>query len=204
MKALFVSVKKVFGKIDFSSLDRIREESISLCYSIQFEDLARRVKETLGTKILEEIQVLGCSSPSFSDRTKAILIIGEGEFHPVALAYESGLKTYVFNENGLREIREVSIEAMKRREKGAYSKYLSSKRVGVLVSTKPGQQRLSRALDFKKKTKNKRVYLFLTNEVNVNEFENFKIESWINSACPRMDLENKVLLNLNNLNSKSK
>lgn len=203
MKALFVAVKKNFGKIDFSSLDRIKEETISLCYSIQFEELAKRVKEGLRSKIIEEIQVLGCSSPIFSEKSKAVLIIGEGEFHPVALAYESGLKTYVFNENGLREIREVSIEAMKKREKGAYLKYLSSKKIGVLVSTKPGQQRLARAIDFKKKTKNKKIYLFITNDINVNEFENFKIESWVNSACPRMDLENKVLLNINNLNSSS-
>jgi diphthamide biosynthesis enzyme Dph1/Dph2-like protein len=203
MKVLFIAAKKNFGKIDYSDLSKIKEDKVSLCYSIQFEDLAKRVKEIAGSKIIEEMQVLGCSSPAFSENSKAILIIGEGDFHPVALAYESGLKTYVFNENGLKEIRENQIESMKKREKGAYLKYLNSKKIGVLVSTKPGQQRLSRAIDFKKTTKNKKVYVFVTNDINVNEFENFGIESWVNSACPRMDLENKTLLNINDLGSKN-
>lgn len=201
MKALFVPAKKLFGKIDFSSLDKIKEENLSLCYSIQFEELAKKIKEILKNRIIDETQILGCSSPAFSEKSQAILIIGEGEFHPVALAYESKLKTYVFNENGLKEIKEAQIEVMKKREKGAYLKYLNSKKIGILVSTKPGQQRLSRALNFKKRTKNKKIYIFVTNEINVNEFENFGIESWVNSACPRMDLENKTLLNINNLNS---
>jgi len=204
MKVLFVSAKKIFGKVDFAALEKIKEDKISLCYSIQFEELAKEVKKRLNEKIVDEIQVLGCSSPIFSEKSKAILIIGEGEFHSVALAYESGLKVYVFNENGLKEIKEVQIEEMKKREKGAYLKYLNSKKIGVLVSTKPGQQRLARALDFKKSTKDKKIYIFVTNEINVNEFENFGIESWINSACPRMDLENKVLLNINSLSSKRK
>jgi len=204
MKVLFVPAKKIFGKIDFSGLDSIEEENISLCYSIQFEELAKEVKKRIHNKIIDEIQVLGCSAPSFSEKTKAILIIGEGEFHPVALAYESGLRVYVFNENGLREIKENQIEDIKKRERGAYLKYLSSKRAGILVSTKPGQQRLSRALNFKKNTKDKKIYIFIANEINVNEFENFGLESWINSACPRMDLENKILLNINNLNSRNR
>lgn len=202
MKALFVAAKKIFGKVNLTSLDTIKEDSISLCYSVQFEELAKEVKKYLNNRIIDEIQVLGCSSPSFSERSKAILIIGEGEFHPVALAYESGLKVYVFNENGLKEIKESQVEEMKKREKGAYLKYLSSKRIGVLVSTKPGQQRLSRALDFKKNTKDKKIYIFIANDINVHEFENFGLESWVNSACPRMDLENTYLLNINSLNSR--
>ena len=43
------------------------------------------------------------------------------------------------------------------------------------------------------KIKNKGVYLFISNETNTKEFENFPdINSWINTACPRLDFDNSV------------
>jgi 2-(3-amino-3-carboxypropyl)histidine synthase len=201
MKRVFIPTRKIFNlkKIDFSSLKKIKENKIALCYSIQFEELAKNIEKQFDKKIAQRVQVLGCSSPKFNKEIEAILIIGEGKFHPVSLSYTTGKKVYVFNEFGLKEINQLEISNLEKREKGAYLKYLNSKKVGIIISTKPGQQKMQRAIDFKKENKDKKNYLFITNEINVNEFENFKLNSWINSACPRIDLDNTSIINMSKI-----
>jgi 2-(3-amino-3-carboxypropyl)histidine synthase len=84
----------------------------------------------------------------------------------------------------------------------SYLKFLNAEKIGILVSTKPGQENLKKALSLK--LKNKKSYLFLSNNIDIREFENFGINSWVNTACPRMDFDSGVI-NLRNLNfSKSK
>ena len=34
----------------------------------------------------------------------------------------------------------------------------------------------------------KKAYIFITNDINLGEFENFGIDCFVNTACPRMDL----------------
>ena len=79
---------------------------------------------------------------------------------------------------------------------GALIKYLSSKEIGIIVSTKPGQNKLKKALELKKKIKDKNCHIFLADTVNPAEFENFPfIECWINTACQRFADDKKGVLN---------
>ena len=65
-----------------------------------------------------------------------------------------------------------------------------SKKIGVIVSTKPGQEKLQLAL--------KLGYpVFVCNEVDENELENFQMDYWINTACNR--IEGKNIINLEDL-----
>ena len=73
--------------------------------------------------------------------------------------------------------------------------FLNSKKVGILVSLKPGQERLKEALKLSKKLE-KEAYLFLFNNISPAEFENFpQIGSWVNTACPRLDMESNKIVN---------
>ena len=72
-------------------------------------------------------------------------------------------------------------------------KYLNADKVGILISTKPGQQNLKKAIEFKKHLKNKTSYLFIANNINPNEFENFGILSWVNTACPKLDFDLPII-----------
>ena len=74
--------------------------------------------------------------------------------------------------------------------------YLNAKNVGILVSTKPGQQKITKAIELKEKLPNKRKYLFIGNELDTKEFENFQLDCWINSACPRMDMNSLSIINI--------
>lgn len=205
MKTLFISAKTK-QTLDASALKKISQKlpkNLALCYSIQFEDLAEEIKSQLKQKnITSFTQVLGCSSPHFSKNTDAVLLVGSGKFHAVSLAYETKLPVYVFEDNTFTKISEKEVDKLAKQKKASYVKFLNAKKVGVLVSTKLGQQNLKKALAFKKSLKNKKSYLFISNNINTAEFENFGLASWVNTACKRLDLDSSVI-NIGDLNPRN-
>jgi 2-(3-amino-3-carboxypropyl)histidine synthase len=85
---------------------------------------------------------------------------------------------------------------MEKKEKGALLRYLVSEKIGILITNKPGQMRVKKAIEFKKSLKDKRGYLFVDNNMDISQFENFGMDFWVNTACPRMDLTDGPLINL--------
>ena len=203
MKTIFIGakIKKEPGYDKLKSLinEKIPEKNISICYSNQFADVAKKLSEILIKNVVHKAQVLGCSNPKFPSEVEAILIIGQGKFHSVSLAYESKLPTYILEDETITKVLEKDVEKMEKKEKAMYLKYLNSKKIGILVTNKPGQERLKSAIDFYRNLKNKKGYIFIANDLNVSEFENFQIDCWVNTACPRMDLTDGELLNLEKL-----
>ena len=204
MKTLYIPVKSKL-KLDeliIKDLSKKLPKNIAIAYSIQFKDIAfeikNQLKDTHDVRII--LQVLGCSNPKFSKEIQAILLISNGKFHAVSLAYETNLPVFLLDHNKLEKISNEQIENMKKNQKASYVRYLSAKNIGILVSTKPGQENLKQALDFKNNLKDKKGYLFIANNLNTNEFENFNIDSWVNTACPRMDLNNNKIINLKYVN----
>lgn len=204
MKTILIPAK-IKSKIDKSKILEISKKlpkNIAIAYSIQYKDIAIEIRNILSKnhKITKLIQVLGCSKPKFSKDTSAILLISDGKFHAISLAYETKLLVYILENNQLTKISERDIEILGKKQKASYLKFLNADKIGILVSTKPGQQNLKKALEFKKKLKNKISYLFISNNINVNEFENFGLNSWVNTACPRLDMEKSSIININRLN----
>jgi len=202
MKTLFIKAKSK-SKVNPSKILDISKKipkNISIVYSIQFEDIAKDIKKILSKKhkITSFIQVLGCSKPEFPKNTQAILLIGSGRFHGISLAYESKLPIYILDRNNLSRVTKQDIEKLQNRQKASYLRFLNSNKVGILVSTKPGQSKIKRALELKKAL-NKKTYLFLTNNINTMEFENFSINSYINTACPRIDFDNSAIINIDKI-----
>ena len=212
MKTLFIGAKvrkePNYTKIANIVNKKIPERKIAICYSNQFVSIAKKLPEFLNEKeVIQKIQVLGCSNPKFLEGVEAILIIGQGKFHSVSLAYETKLPTYILEDETIEKISSEEVKKMEQKERGMYLKYLESKKIGILITNKPGQQRLKSALNYYKNLKNKnrkKGYLFIANDLNVNEFENFQIDCWINTACPRMDLTYGNILNLEKLRNLEK
>ncbi len=218
MKTLFIPAK-IKSKVNKQKILEISKElpkNISIAYSIQYKDVAFEIKNILSFgsqrrangkftslskkhKITKLIQVLGCSKPTFPEDTKAILLISSGKFHAISLAIESKLPIYILEYNQLRKISKKDIESFKKKQKVSYVKFLSADNVGILVSTKSGQQNLKKALDFKKTLKEKKSYLFISNNIDTREFENFGLNSWVNTACPRLDMENNSIINIDKI-----
>lgn len=197
MKTLFISAKSKI-KLD---LDRLSSEiqklpkNIAICYSIQFKDLAFTIKKILSkTHTINSItQVLGCSKPKFPKNTQVVLLIGEGRFHAISLALCSNLPIYILENNKIDLIRNSEVDTLRNRKKAAILKFLNSDKVGLLISNKPGQNRLEQTFKLKDKYKNKKFYFFLSDNINKNEFENFGINCFINTACPRLDMDNNFV-----------
>jgi len=204
VKTLFVPTQRKLkaNKSKILEISKKLPKNISIAYSIQFENLAKEIKQILSKKhtIYNIVQVLGCSKPKFSKQVQAILLIGSGRFHAIALSQQTKLPIYILESHKLNKISEKDIEQFKQKQKSSYIKYLNANKTGILISTKPGQQNLKQAIKIRKKLK-KPSYLFLTNNINTNEFENFPdVQSWINTACPRMDMDDNRIINADKIN----
>jgi|TARA_B100001971_G_scaffold211057_1_gene237894 2-(3-amino-3-carboxypropyl)histidine synthase len=202
MKTLFIDTK-VKIEVDKSKIEEISKKlpkNIAITYSIQYKDIAYKIKDILsrGHKIKKFSQILGCTIPKFSRDTRAILLITDGRFHGISLAYETKLPIYILEDNKLERVLSKEIEILKKRQKASYIKFLNAEKIGIIISTKQGQENIKKALDFKKKLKDKESYLFISNNIDTREFENFQIDSWVNTACPRLDM-NSSMINLNKL-----
>lgn len=176
--------------------------NLAMVYSVQYKQQAEQIKKILSAehKITFLAQVLGCTAPKMPASAQAVLLLSDGKFHALSLAYETGLPIYIYNLCEFRRISEKEIETLKKHKKAAYLNFLNAKRIGILISTKPGQNRFQQAIALKNKLKkryrDKQIYLFTADNINLNELQNFDISFWINTACPRIDFEfegNKVI-----------
>jgi diphthamide biosynthesis enzyme Dph1/Dph2-like protein len=201
MKKLFIPAYSLLD-VNLAESSRISSNlprNIFIVYSIQCQKQAEQIRKILfkNHKIFGFSQVLGCTIPNIPKQVQAVLIISDGKFHAVSLAYESKLPVLLYNNGLLEKISEKEIEALETQKKASYNKYLNSNSIGIIVSSKPGQENLQKSVDLKKRlSKSKKCYLFICNTINSMEFENFNIDSWINTACPRLDMS---LLGSNNL-----
>ena len=204
MKTLFIPAK-INSEVNERKIQSLKlPEDIAIAYSIQYKDIAEKVKKILSEKynITGFVQVLGCSKPKFSKETQAILLITSGSFHAVALAFETKLPIYILQSDKLRKISDEEIYAFEKKKHASYMQFLNSEKIGILISTKPGQENLKKALSLKNKLRDKKSYFFLADEIDTRQFENFSdINAWINTACPRLDFEGFVF-NIGDLENK--
>ena len=191
MKALFIEAKR---KLD-SNLDNIDlntlPNKIFLAYSIQYKALAEKLKNRLGKKVAGFKQVLGCSQLKSKH---PILLIGSGKFHAFNLALQ-GNTVYIFEGNKINKLSEKEVKKLRGKRKAALIKFLSADNIGILVSTKPGQENLKKSLILKKKLEkqDKNAHIFITDNINIEELENYNIQSWVNTACPALSFDSRII-----------
>ncbi len=196
MKTMFIPIK-IISEINTKKIQSLKlPKNIAIAYSIQYKNIAEKIRNILSKKykITQFIQVLGCSKPKFQKNTKALLLISSGEFHAVSLSLRSNLPVYILEHDKIRRISDEEINFFKKRKLASYMKFLNAEKVGILISTKPGQENLKKAISLKLNLKNKKSYLFMANEIDSKQFENFpEIKSWVNTACPRLDFDISVI-----------
>lgn len=200
MKTLFIESRYKEKFILPDDIVKKLPKQLTLATTIQFLDSIEGVKKQLeennikvklvkGRHSKYRGQILGCDI--IKSETGNYLYIGDGLFHPKALLLKGAKKVLIYNpfSKKLSEITEKDIEKIKNKLGGMILKFKISKNIGVIITRKPGQNRLKDALKFKHnwEKKGKSVYLFLTDTLDFNELENFPfIECWVNTACPRI------------------
>lgn len=195
MKILLIPAKsKTNISLPKKVLEKLENKKIGLTSSIQYLDSLKEIKKVLPKSIIAG-QIIGCNVSNcikIKDKVDSFLFIGSGEFHPIELALKTSKQTFKFNPetDQFSEISQSELKTIKAKIKGKYIKYLNSKKIGIIVSTKPGQYNLKKALQLQKQIK-KESFIFLTNNINEQEFENFRdIDFWINTACSRIETKN--------------
>jgi len=209
-------MKKIFIKTKYTGKPTLLDEElnklpekITIVGTIQYKDYFKQIKNkltelkkqpTIGiTKQTTAGQILGCdvhltekTKKTFKPDSDCFLYIGDGIFHPIKIAFTYNKPVYMLElRNGeIKKIDQKEVEKYSKRKKGALIKFLSSDKIGVLFTTKPGQNKNEDKTIKKLKTKypNKTFYPFIAHEINFQSLENFPfIESWINTACPRIE-----------------
>ena len=199
MKTLYI---EAFQKSDLIELDNSEIKKLPkrlfLAYSIQYKKLAESIKKQLienGIKLERFQQVLGCSVVKTN---LPILLVSTGKFHARNLFLQTPI-LYVLENDKIIQIPKKDIENQRIMRKTALMKFLSSENIGILVSTKLGQENLDKAIklkaDIEKKGKN--AFIFLSNNIDISQFENFNIGSWVNTACPGLCFDNSSIINMN-------
>jgi len=217
MPRLLLLEAKWEGEIKFTDklkkyLEKKKPKSIAVFASIQFthlNDFIKKLKKqgfkinvTKAKRTDEEIQILGCDcyADSFQeeviDNSDMILYVGDGLFHPKALLLsqikKKEVKPIVLLDpisDSVKEIDYSSIEEQVKRQKANLKRFVSANSIGIMVTTKPGQQFFGWAKKLKEKLKKeeKKAYIFIDNTFNIQNLENYPfIEAWVNTACPRI------------------
>jgi 2-(3-amino-3-carboxypropyl)histidine synthase len=201
MEILLIPAKsKEKIKLTKSILDKLPKK-VGLCTTVQYLDQLKSIQKQIMGSIIGG-QVLGCNvskALGIKNKVNAFLYIGTGKFHPLYIAIHSNKKVFTYNPHSkdFINISKEEIEKYQKRQRGALLKFLNSDVIGILVSIKPGQNKLkqSKLIKNKLEKEGKKCYIFIGDQITKSELENFPfIQAWINTACPRLE-EDMVLLN---------
>jgi 2-(3-amino-3-carboxypropyl)histidine synthase len=196
------AIRTDIPKLNTKALAKLPKK-IVLLYSIQYKPIAEQIKahlKTMSYNIRGFKQVLGCTDFKTKD---PILLVSGGRFHALNLALQNSVPIYIYNNQAIQKLSDPDIKKFKQKRKAALAKFLAADSVGILVSTKPGQNHMEKAQALKKKleSKGKKPYLFISNNINIAELENFSIQSWVNTACPGLAYDSSKIINLGDLSS---
>ena len=194
-------------------LRQIKFRKICLVSTVQFLksiESAKKFLEKNGFTVYVGGSVLGCDASNarrFEKMVDCYLFIGSGRFHPLGLQ-EKTQKPVMFLDIERRVLEDLSeeMDMMKIRKKMRLEKAKDAKKFGILVSTKPGQNRVKRAVDLKIKLARmgKNVYILAGDYFTAEKLLGLKIDVLVNTACPRIreDYEqfNKIILDPEDVN----
>lgn len=204
-----------YSKMDFSSLP----DKLGLVTTVQFVEFVDEFKELLeknGKTVfvnkmrqIYEGQLLGCDQGAAlknKEEVDAYIYLGTGRFHPLGVAITTEKDVHCYDPlHGIQNMikKEEGIRLNKKR-KAALTAFFSADHIGIVVSTKPGQNQYKRAMKLKERLPEKNVYLFVADTLDFTQLENFPfIQCWVNTACNRImdDIEKfpKPLLDLSDI-----
>ena len=156
---------------------------------LQAKGISCRVAEG-GGRTPNRGQVLGCSfAAAKATGAEEILFVGTGLFHPIGIALATHARVIALDPlTGTAQ--EVSGDALMRRRCAVMEKARGAKNVGIIVSTKSGQQRMD--LAHRLASLSPTAVIVTMREVNPDELLNLGFACYVNTACPRLAYDDQV------------
>ena len=185
-----------------NALPHLKEETVGLVTTVQHVHLIPAMERFLQSKGIScsvaegggrtpnRGQVLGCSfTAAKATGAEEILFVGTGLFHPIGIALATRARVIALDPlTGTAQ--EVSGDALMRRRFTVMEKARGAKSVGIIVSTKSGQQRMDLA---RRLASLSPVAVIVTmREVNPDELLNLGFACYVNTACPRLAYDDQV------------
>jgi len=142
-------------------------------------------------------QVLGCDYTSLlplHGGVDAFLIVGS-VFHALGMALLTTKPTYAVDpvNQKITELGEMRDKILKRRYI-EITRFKEAREIGIIISTKPGQRRigLAKLLAALLRENGKSVNIVSADEVGENLINEYAFEAYVNTACPRLSVEDQV------------
>jgi 2-(3-amino-3-carboxypropyl)histidine synthase len=185
-----------------NALPFLKGESVGLVTTVQHVHLIPAMERFLQAKgIIVRIagggrrtpnrgQVLGCSfTAAAATGAEEILFVGTGLFHPIGIALATHALVLALDPlTGFAQ--EVSDEAFLRRRFAVMEKARGAKSVGIIVSTKSGQQRMDLARRLA--SLSPAAVIVTMRDVIPDELLNLGFACYVNTACPRLAYDDQV------------
>lgn len=144
-------------------------------------------------------QLLGCDYHTATVVEKDVdgyLYIGTGDFHPLGVAILVDKPVIIADpERGTaRDLKEVRDRVLRQRH-AAIARARDASVFGIIVSKKIGQARMEMATELKALAEKheKQASLFLMDLVAPELLEGYRVDAWVNTACPRIAIEDVLL-----------
>lgn len=189
-------------------------KKVGLISTLQFVNSIHNVKKQLekigkeafigkpSSKNLYPGQVLGCNTSaakSIEKKVDCFLFVGSGRFHPIGVALATKKPVFVFDTEK-NKIEKVETEKFLKQRLATIELARDAKTFGILVSTKPGQTNLKAAEQIKKKIEKsgRAAHILIMDEIKPEKVdyvgsESGGIDAYINTACPRIGIEDRTL-----------
>ena len=219
-KVLFIEARKQFSQeeveqarwaVENFARNNPKIKKVGLAASLQYLGLISIIKEELeknkiqaitskGNLTGHEAQILGCdinAAKNIEKKVQAFLLASNGKFHALQLANSTSKPVFILSGGIIAEISREEIESVRKKRLGAVKRFLSSNKIGIIASTKHGQNNMKEALKIKGilEKQGKKAVIFIGDTINISELENFSCESWINTACPALILDSTKIVN---------
>ncbi len=174
-------------------LPRIKEHLESKGYEVHVGEPDRRVAYAG--------QLLGCdyhTATVVADRVDGYMYVGTGDFHPLGVAILVNKPIVIADpeRNEARRLDEVKDRILRQRH-GAITRARDAQTFGIIVSKKIGQERMSLANDLRAMADKhgRRAEIFLMDLVAPDLLAGYRVDAWVNTACPRIAIEDYLTYN---------
>jgi len=185
-----------------NALPLLKEKEIALVTTVQHVHLVPEMEHYFRTQGITVAvaegsgrtpyrgQVLGCSFAAAKIApANEVLFVGTGLFHPIGMALTTRKRVVALDPlTGFAQ--EVSGDALMRRRFAVMEKARGAKSVGIIVSSKTGQQRMDLARRLASLAPH--AVLVMMCEVSPDELLNLGFAAYVNTACPRLAYDDQV------------
>jgi 2-(3-amino-3-carboxypropyl)histidine synthase len=185
-----------------NALPLLKGKTVGLVTTVQHVHLIPAMEEYLKKKGLDirvadgsgrtplRGQVLGCCfNAAKATGADEILFVGTGLFHPIGIALATKARIVALDPLA-GTAQEVNGDALLRRRFAAIEKARGACSIGIIVSTKSGQQRMELARRLA--ALSEKAVIVIMQEVSPDELLNLGFDAYVNTACPRLACDDQV------------